>query len=332
MTEMSSVAVTDREQIEESNGRIATDPIGFLLRYATVLIFIVLLIVTTILYDGFWQIDNLKNVVSQNTAIGLIAVGMTYVIISGNFDLSVGAMLAAGACFYAAVSDDMPLWIGAALTVLLGGLCGLTNGLVVTRMRVNSLIATLGTGAVLGGVVFRLTDSNAVNVTNPGFSSLGLGEVFGVPWTGIILLAAMCIGGVVLARSVFGRSVYAVGGNAQAARLAGMRVDGIRIVTFVVLGMCATFAGAILASQLSIGEPAIGATTALDAFTIVVIGGTAVMGGEGAMWRTAVGLGIVAVMSNLFNSLTLTAADQSIAKGLILVAALGIQTLAATRR
>ncbi len=308
------------------------DVIDFSLRFATVAVLVVLLIVTTILYDGFWDGANLRNILSQNAPIGLVAIGMTYVIINGNFDLSVGSVLAAGGVFYASVGDDWPLLLGALATVAVGAVAGALNGLVVTRFKVNSLIATIGTGAIFGGLVLLYCNSKPIMVTNPGFSGLGLGTVAGIPWPGVILIAVFVAAGVVLAKSVYGRSLYSVGGSPEAARLAGLRVDVLRISVFVLLGMCAAFAGAILASQLSIGEPTVGATVALDAFAIVVIGGTSIAGGEGAIWRTAVGLAIIAVMGNLFNSLTLDAATQSIAKGSILVAALGLDALARSRR
>lgn len=310
-------------------GRRALD---FAFRFATVGVLLVLLIITTILYDGFWDPDNLRNILSQNVPIGLIAIGMTYVIISGNFDLSVGAVLAAGAVFYASVGDEWPQILGVLATLLVGAGAGLINGLVVTKWNVNSLIATIGTGAIFSGLTYLYSGSSPIDVVNPDFSTLGLAKVGSIPLAGVILGIAFVVAGIVLTRSIYGRSLFAVGGNAEAARLAGIRVDAIRISVFVLVGVCSALAGAVLASQLSIGEPSIGATTALDAFAIVVIGGTSVAGGEGAIWRTAVGLAILSVMTNLFNSLTLTDANQSIAKGAILVAALGLDALARSRR
>jgi ribose transport system permease protein len=310
-------------------GRKALD---FAFRFATVGVLIALLIVTTILYDGFWEIDNLRNILSQNAPIGLVAIGMTYVIISGNFDLSVGSIVAAGAVFYASVGDEWSPLVGALATLLVGAGFGVINGFIVTKWRVNSLIATIGTGAIISGLTYLYCDSSAVEVIDPSFSKLGLEKVAGIPLAGLILAAVFIVAGIVLQRSVYGRSLFAVGGNVEAARLAGIRVDAIKISAFVLVGVCSAFAGAILASQLSIGDPSMGATAALDAFAIVVIGGTSVAGGEGAIWRTAVGLTILAVMTNLFNSLTLIEANQSIAKGAILVAALGLDALARSRR
>lgn len=319
-------------EVSSDQAGIGRKAMDFAFRFATVGVLIVLLIVTTILYEGFWDTNNLRNILSQNAPIGLVAIGMTYVIISGNFDLSVGSIVAAGAVFYASVGDEWSPLVGALATLLVGAAFGLANGAIVTKWKVNSLITTIGTGAIISGLTYLYCNSSAVEVINPSFSDLGLKQVAGIPLAGLILAAVFIVAGIVLQRSVYGRSLFAAGGNAEAARLAGIRVDTIKISAFVLVGTCSAFAGAILASQLSIGDPSMGATAALDAFAIVVIGGTAVAGGEGAIWRTAVGLTILAVMTNLFNSLTLTDANQSIAKGAILVAALGLDALARSRR
>ena len=310
----------------------AASIIDVALRYAPVIVLVVLLIVATILVGDFWAIGNLKNIVSQNTPIGLVAIAVTVIIITANFDLSVGAIFAAGAVFYASVADEWPLEIGLIATLGVGAMFGAINGLIVTRLGVNSLIATLGTGAAFSGVTYLYCNNSAIQVNVSGFDGLGLGEIAGIPWTGVVLFAAFVIVGVILARSVYGRRVYAVGGSAEAARLAGMRVNAIIVSAFVLVGLASAFGGAILASQIGVGQPTIGTTTALDAFAIVVIGGTSIYGGEGAIWRTATGLAILSVLSNVFNSLTLDPAVQSIAKGAILIAALGLDRLAQRRR
>jgi ribose transport system permease protein len=301
------------------------------LDYVTLIVLGVLLIVTTFLSDQFWDADNLRNLVTQNAPIGLVAVGMTYVIIAGGFDLSVGAVFAFATLLVARISEGTSMWVAVLATCLVGALIGAANGLVVTRFKVNSFIATIGTGAIISGVALTYSDSKPIFVSKEGFDSLGLGRVAGVPWAGILLLAVIALAGAVLAKTVYGRWVYAVGGSPQAARLVGIPVDAVRVSTFVLVGALAALAGVLLASQLSVGEPTLGGSTALDAFAIVVIGGTSVYGGEGALWRTIVGLAILGVLDNLFNTLSLSAADQSIAKGVILVFALGVGALSRAR-
>jgi ribose transport system permease protein len=305
--------------------------VDFGLKYATVALLVALLVVTTALNEHFWEVNNLRNILVQNAPIGLVAIGMTYVIIGGNFDLSVGSIFALSTLIVARLAGGVPIWVAIVATCLFGAAFGTVNGVVVTKFRVNSFIATFGTGAVISGLAFVYSSSKPIFTTAKGFDTIGLGRVFGFPWAGVVLLIAFLALGFVLSRTIYGRWIYAVGGNANSARLVGIRVDATRVSTFAVVGMLTALAGVLLASQLQVGEPTIGADTALDAFAIVVIGGTSVYGGEGALWRTAVGLTIISVLANLFNTLSLSNADQSIAKGLVLILALGLNALSRSR-
>lgn len=296
-------------------------------RYAAIVILALVLIVSTFANDHFWDLDNIRNIATQNAPIAFIAIGLTFVIIAGVFDLSVGAMLAGGSVVYAQLAGDMGLWPAALLTMVVGGIAGGVNGLVVTRLRVNPFIGTIGTGAVFTGLVYIACDSSPVEVSKPGFDTLGLGQVAGIPWPFILVMALLLAGSFVLHRTVFGRYIFAVGGNGEAARLAGIPVRFIRWATYVIVGVLAVVAGIVTSSQLSVGQPTLGATTGLDAFAIVVIGGTSVYGGVGALWRTGTGVLTIAVLNNLFNSLAWDGSRQSVAKGLVLVGAVALDAL-----
>jgi ribose transport system permease protein len=308
------------------------------LRYATLLVLVALLLTATVTQGGaFWDLDNLRNIITQYTPIGLVAIGMTYVIITGNFDLSVGTIFLFSTLLVAGITGELPIWLAMVLTCLVGAGFGLVNGLLVTRFQVNSFIATIGTGSIIGGLALVYSDAKPVAIPPDvtGFNTLGAGLVFGFPWAGVLLITMFVLFGFMLHRTVYGRWLYAVGGNAEAARVVGIRVRTITVSTFVTVGAFAALAGVVSASNLggfSSPAPTIGATTALDAFTIVVIGGTSVYGGEGALWRTASGLGIYAVLQNLFNLEGLDAADQSIAMGSLLVFALALNAMGRTRR
>lgn len=311
--------------------------VNLALRYTTVLILVGLLMVATMSQgDIFWTVNNLRNVITQYAPIGLVAIGMTYVIITGNFDLSVGAIFLFATLLVAGITGDVPIWLAMVLTCLVGLGFGLVNGLVITQFRVNSFIATIGTGSIIGGLALVYSDSKPVAIppSTKGFSALGAGRVFGFPWAGVLLIAAFVLFAFVLSRTIYGRWVYAVGGNAEAARLVGIRVNAVKVSAFAGVGTFAALAGVVTASNLggySSPAPTVGATTALDAFTIVVIGGTSVYGGEGALWRTASGLGIYAVLQNLFNLEGLSFANQRIAMGLLLVFALALNAVAKAR-
>jgi ribose transport system permease protein len=301
-------------------------------RYAIVVVLVVLAIVSNALYPGFFDIGNLRNILSQNAPVGMVAVGMTFVIIAGGFDLSVSAIFAACGVAFASFSDHMSIELAFAFALVVGMVGGGINGLIVTRLKVNPFVATLGTASVFSGLAYLYSHSSPVIPTNPSFSTLDDSTLLGIPVSIAIFAIVFAIGAVVLAKSVYGRSVYAVGGNDEAARLAGMRVDGIRFSTYVVTGFCAALAGAIVASRTGVGQADIGASITLDAIAIVIIGGTSLLGGEGAMWRTLVGLLILATINNLFDSLALDTAAQSLVKGLIVIGAVALDSHTRRRR
>jgi len=304
--------------------------ISALLRYSIVWALVVLAIVTNILYPGFFEIANLRNLLSQNAPVGLVAIGMTFVLIAGGFDLSVSAIFAlAGVCF-ASIAVDIPVGLAIVAGLGIGVLAGTINGAIVTRLQVNPFVATLGTASAFGGLAFIYAGASPVFVEKESFSFLGSGAILGIPVAIVIFAGAFAIGSVVLAKSVYGRAVYAVGGNREAARLAGIRVDMVRFSTYVLTGFCAALAGMIIASRTAVGSPNVGASITLDAIAMVIIGGTSLLGGEGAMWRTLVGLLILATINNLFDSLALDASVQALVKGIIVVSAVALDSY--TRR
>jgi ribose transport system permease protein len=300
------------------------------LRYAIVLVLIALAIVSNIFYPGFFDIGNLRNILSQNAPVGLVAIGMTFVMIAGGFDLSVSAIFAAGSVAFASFAGHVPIGVAFAGGLLVGLAGGAINGGIITRMKVNPFVATLGTASAFSGLAYVYSHSTPIVPTKSSFSALGTNDILGVPVSIVIFFVVFALGAVVLSKTVFGRSVYAVGGNAEAARLAGIRVDRIRFITYTLTGVCAVLAGMIIASRTGVGQADIGSQITLDSIAIVIIGGTSLMGGEGAMWRTLVGMLILATINNLFDSLALDIAAQSIVKGVIVVGAVALDSY--TRR
>ncbi len=206
----------------------------------------------------------------------------------------------------------------------MGLVAGLVNGLIVTRLNVNPFVATLGTMTAYSGLALIYSNSSPFVVADPGFTQLGRGASLGLPVSIWILFAFFAVGQFVLAKTVYGRTLFAIGGNNEASRLAGLPTEWLRTSTYVVSGACASIAGMIIASRLAVGQADIGATMALDAIAIVVIGGTSLLGGEGAVWRTVIGMLIVAVLTNLLDSLAFDANYQLVIKGVIVVAAVAL--------
>jgi ribose transport system permease protein len=301
--------------------------IHYVTKFGVLGLLALLLLATTIFTHGFWTESNLKNVLTQSAPIALVSIGMTFVIISGVFDLSVGAIFAAGAVVYAKLSLSMPLIDAALITLLVGVAAGLINGFIVTKLNVDPFIGTIGTGGAFAGLVLVYSNSEPILVENESFRSLGLGHLAGIPTPVVVAGVAFIIAAILLSRTVFGRYIFASGGNPEAARLAGIPVDAVRVIAFILVALGSIGGGMITASQLSIGQPSLGANTALEAFTIVVIGGTSVYGGRGAIWRTLVGVLILAVLTAFFNFLALEGAWQELAKGVVLVGAVALDAV-----
>ena len=304
----------------QSTARIS----AVMLRGMIVWLLIALIVLCRILYPGFLERDNLFNILSQNVQVGLIALGMTFVMIAGGFDLSVGAIYAAGATIYAIEAKEVSLPLAALITLAIGLVAGLANGLIITRLKVNAFVATLGTASIFSGAAFLYSHSAPIIVDEPNFMTLGTGRWLDIPISLYLLIVVYAFGSLILSKTVYGRSLYAVGGNPEAARLAGLRVDFLKISTYALVGALSALGGMIIASRLGIGQPDIAGTMSLDAIAIVIIGGTSLFGGEGAVWRTAVGLLLLAVLTNIFDALALDSNFQSLIKGAIVIAAVAL--------
>jgi ribose/xylose/arabinose/galactoside ABC-type transport system permease subunit len=289
--------------------------------YGMVLVLVILLAVATLIYSGFLQPSNLLLVLSQSAPLGIVAVGMTFVIIAGGFDLSVGAVYATAGTIFAKVSVGHSIALGFAAALGLGLLLGTVNGVLVTRFKINPFVATLGTTSVYSGGILLYSHSKPFTVTKPEFMTLGAGGVAGIPYSVIALVAAFAVGAVLLHKTTYGRRIFSVGGNAEASRLSGIPVRMIRASTYTLSGVLAALGGVMAASRLGVGQGDVGASIALDAIAVVVIGGTSLAGGEGRIWRSAIGLLILAILNNIFFSLAVDSNWQLITKGAIVVAA-----------
>lgn len=303
------------------------NPANLLRNYAVLGVLVVLVLAVTAVQPHFLDYRNVTNMLSQWAPAGLMAIGMTFVIIAGGFDLSVAAIYALSAVTAAGLGRTEPVIVafGAALT--LAALLGLVNGVIVTIARVNPFIATLGSSFAIAGVTLVVTHNQAYVVSFPPFSAFGTGRWHGMPYSGMLLLAGLVLGGVALGATTFGQKVYAVGGNAEASRLVGIRTRTVTTGTYLLSGVCAGTAGVVSASQLSSAQAGLGADIVFDVITVVVVGGTSLAGGSGAMWRTAVGLGILAALQNGFNLLNVDPHYQDIVKGVIIIGALSLDVL-----
>ncbi|MFI5427618.1 ABC transporter permease [Aeromicrobium sp. UC242_57] len=306
---------------------------GLFSRFAMVVVLAALVVLATILYPGFLSPDNLRDILVQNTAVGIVALGMTFVIISGGFDLSVGATYALGSTVSAgvAISTGSPN-LGILAAVLAGVVCGIANGVLVAKLNINPFVATLGSASIISGIAYIYSKSAPFIVSDPNFKLLARSSIAGFPVPIVILAVTFAAGAVLLAMTRYGRNIYAIGGNHEASWLSGLRVTSLTGSVYVMTGVLAAFAGTLDASRLGVGQADVGANIALDAIAIVIVGGTSLRGGEGAVWRSAVGLLIFATLTNLFYSLNLSQHWQLIAKGTIVLIAVALDSWSRNRR
>ena len=302
--------------------------------YGVVIAFAALFVTLSITSGAFLTWSNLKNLAFQSAPLGIIAIGGTFVFIAGGFDLSVGASsgfaaIIAGKLF---LSTGIGVWPSMAIGALVGLGCGVGNGLLVTVGRVNAFIATLATSIIIYGFAQVITGGNLVSVDANSWSTLGLGNFLGIGYPVYVWLVFALVGGFLLSRTMFGRYTYAVGGNREAARLAGVRVDIVRATTFAFSGLAAGVAGVILFSEVGTAQWNANSGIEFDSITAIVLGGTSLLGGEGAIWRTVLGAFFLQMIGNGFDLLGTTPQWQYVIKGLILAAAVSLDAWARRSR
>lgn len=284
---------------------------------------VVLLMILSILSGQFLTFGNLRNVALQTSVNALLAVGMTFVILTAGIDLSVGSTLALSA----AVSSGLMvlhvnLWLAAAVALVIGGLAGLVNGVFVAYARLAPFIVTLGTMTLYRGLTEIYTNGNPIFNLPPAFSNFGAGTLLSIPIPVYLTAVVFMVAWVVLKRSVSGRRIYAIGGNEDVAFLAGVPVKKYLLAVYVISGMMAALAGLVLTSRLASAEPTAGTGYELDAITAVVLGGTSLFGGEGTIVGTLIGALILGVIDNGLNLLNVNSFYQDAVKGLIILAAI----------
>jgi len=270
----------------------------------------------------FLTVSNLLNVAEQATIIAIIAVGMTFVIITAGIDLSVGSVLAfAGVVMASVLHQGVPLTVALLVGLGIGLLCGLVNGLLITIGRLPPFIATLGMMSVARGTALMFTEGRPVSGFSEGFRSLATGEVLGVPTPVIIMIVVYVTAYFILGRTKLGRYTYAIGGNEEAALLSGINVKLYKTLVYGLAGMLSGLAAILLTARLNSAQPIAGMNYELDAIAATVIGGTSLLGGEGTVLGTLIGALIMAVLRNGLNLLGVSSFIQQIVIGSVIIVA-----------
>ncbi|UYM07468.1 ABC transporter permease [Solicola gregarius] len=296
----------------------------------------VLFVYGTVTSDNFATSDNMLTILRLAAIIGVVSIGMTFVIIGGGIDLSVGAVLALASVWASTtgtlqVAEDFH-WIAIVTTALIvGTAAGVINGLLIAYGRVVPFIATLAMLASARGLAELIADNKTQIVSNTGFFDFFGAEPLGIPVLVIIFVAVAAIGWVMLNRTTFGRRTFAVGGNSEAARLAGIKVQRHTLYLYALAGLCAGIGAAMMIARTTTGSSTHGNLYELDAIAAVVIGGTLLSGGRGSIVGTVLGVLILTTLTNVFIQNNLSISAQSFAKGLIIVAAVLLQQWLARR-
>ncbi len=296
----------------------------FLQTYAVLIMLVLLMIALSLLSDSFLTVRNLINILNQNAPLAIMASAMTLVIIAGGFDLSVAAIFAMGSVTSAWIALHVDPYLGLFLAPFVGLALGVVNGVAITALKVHSFLATIATSLIFKGIAIVISDGRLISVRLDSFIWLGRDKFAGVFIPVWIMIAFALLLTFLLNRTTFGRRVFSVGGNEEAAVLSGIRTNRIKIATFAIAGFAAGLAAIIATSRVALGQASAGEGMELQAIAAVILGGTSIYGGAGAVWRSLAGVFLLALISNGFNILNADPFYRDLTTGLVILAAIGI--------
>lgn len=296
-------------------------------RYNLVILLAIFIIISTILSSDFLTPGNFFNLLQQASIPGIVAIGMTLVILLGGIDLSVGSVLAFSGMVTTMIVEKMPgiggIVVGCIVGLAIGAVMGLITGLLISRLHLPDFIASLAMMEIARGAALLTTSGNPVFGLSPEFHVLGGGFIFGkVAISGVFWILLTVLFALILKYTVFGRSLFAIGGNSEAAMLSGIKTKRNYALTYMLSGLLAGFAGILTASWMSTGQPTAGDGYELDAIAASVIGGASLSGGIGSIAGTFGGVFLLRIITNIFNLVGLPSYYQRIAKGIIIIIAL----------
>lgn len=307
---------------------------GFIAKYGVIIGLVIIMVFFTVMKAKFLTVENMMNMLRQTSINGLLAIGMTFVVLTGGIDLSVGSIVGASGMFAALIarSETGIPWYAAVLVGLLAGLLlGTINGFVISYLRVPAFIATLGMLSIARGVTFMASNAKPVPGLSQGFLKVGGGSVSFIPIPILILTVVLLISYMVLYKTRYGRYVFATGGNAVSARVSGINVKQIICSVYMVSGVLAGLAGVILTSRVTSGLAQSGEGYEVDAIAAAVIGGNSLSGGRGRLWGTIIGFLIMGVMNNGLDMMAVSSYWQLVIKGIIIIGAVMLDSLNETR-
>lgn len=298
----------------------------FLIKYKSLVGLLVLITIVTILSPSFLSTKNIFNILRQTSVNGIIAAGMTFVILTGGIDLSVGSILAiSGAVCASLLASGQNIIIAVLAALIIGAMVGFLNGFIITKGKLQPFIATLATMTILRGLTLVYTDGKPITLGSGDlaikFGQIGGGKIFGTPTPALIMILVFAICAFVLKNTQMCRYTYALGSNEEATKLSGLNTDKIKIAVYTISGILASVAGIIITSRLFSAQPTAGDGYELDAIAAVVLGGTSLTGGRGKITGTIIGALIIGVLSNALNILDVSSYYQMMVKGAVILVA-----------
>ncbi len=286
-----------------------------------------LLIALSLFNEHFLTVGNVRNVLLQTSVLAIVSIGMTYVIVAGAFDLSVGSVVALSGSLAALAMVEYGVAVGVAAGLASGLAVGLANGGLIAGLGVSPFIATLGTLVIARGLALAVTGGSVVSDLPPSFAVLGSSLIAGAPVPVFLAALAFAVGSVVLSRTPFGLRVYAVGGNREAARLAGIRVGRTLVACYAICGGLAALGGLVLAARVRSGQPTVGVFMELYAIAAVVLGGASLRGGEGTLTQTLIGVLLIGFLQNGLNLMNVHSYWQQVVLGIVFIGAASLERL-----
>ncbi|MEX2592006.1 MAG: ABC transporter permease [Anditalea sp.] len=295
----------------------------YLRKFGMLAAFVLICLLLSLTTPNFFSLQNMTIVLRQVSINGILAIGVTFVIITGGIDLSLGSVVALAGVVAAIFAHPLeyPLVVPLAMAILVGLAIGGLNGLVVTRGKVAPFIVTLGMMTIARGLALVASDGRPVTNLSDSFNAIGGGNVLGVPIPILIFILVIIVASLLLNQTRIGRYMYAVGGNERAAYASGVRVNTVKMIAYMLCSGLAGLAGIVLASRINTGQPNAGVAYELDAIAAVVIGGTSLAGGIGSIGGTVLGVLLIGVINNGLDLLNVSSYYQQIIKGVIIIAA-----------
>ncbi len=317
---------------QPSGTSLRSRTVKFFANNSTLLVFIVMLAVAGVLSDRFYSGDNITNVLRQSVPLGLAALGMFFVILTGGIDLSVGSIMALVSVAVALLIPEIGMWPALAVGVATATLVGAAAGMLVTWFNIAPFIATLAMMTIARGLALIVSKGQPVFVDDVSLVDFGTGYFLGVPLPVYILILVALLSQFIYRHTVFGRLVISIGSNETATRFAGIRVGGYKLAVYALSGLACGLAGILAATRTGVGSPVMSIGFELDVIAAVVVGGSSLAGGRGTVVNTMIGVLILSIISNLMNLMNISGYNQQVVKGVIIIVAVMLESMKSRAR